>query len=324
MALVGTGLFTYEASGENWGSLPEGLSYREATALALDSHDNVHVFNRGSHPMIVLDPQGSVLRTWGEGGFVNPHGVAIGPDDSVYCVDFGDHTVRKFDPQGKLLMTIGDPGKPALPMSGEPFSSPTHVAVDQRNADLYVSDGYSNARVHKYSPDGRHLLSWGESGTDEGQFSVPHGIATDRDGWVYVADRENQRIQIFDSNGSFEAQWGLNLSRPGCVHIDHGSGTMLAYVGEFFGGFSTNSTGMRLGPRVSILDSEGKVLARLGDQTFGDEAGRFYSPHAIAVDSRGDIYLAEVPRTESYGGLIPPLTDPAEERRSLQKLVKRV
>jgi DNA-binding beta-propeller fold protein YncE len=209
-------------------------------------------------------------------------------------------------------------------MSGDPFSSPTHVAVDQRNGDLYVSDGYQNARVHKYSPDGRYLLSWGESGTDEGQFSVPHNITTDGDGWVYVADRENQRIQIFDSNGRFESQWGLNLSRPACVDVKRSDGDVLAYVGEFFGGFSTNSTGMRLGPRVSILDGDGNVLARLGNQTFGQEAGRFFSPHAIAVDSRGDVYVAEVPVTESYGGLIPPLAEPTEERRSLQKLVKIV
>jgi DNA-binding beta-propeller fold protein YncE len=320
---LGAAPFIYEVSDENWGNLPEGWSYREATALALDSHDNLHVFNRGSHPMIVLDPDGNVLRTWGEGSFVNPHGVAIGPDDSVYCVDFGDHTVRKFTPEGTLLMTIGAPGRPALPMSGDPFSSPTHVAIDSRNGNLYVSDGYGNARVHKYSPDGRHLLSWGESGTDEGQFSVPHNITTDKDGWVYVADRENQRIQIFDENGRFEAQWGLNLSRPACVDVKHVAAEKLAYVGEFFGGFVTNSTGMRLGPRISILDGDGNVLARLGDQTFGHGAGRFYSPHAIAVDRRGDIYVAEVPVTESYGGLIPPLTDPAEERRSLQKLVKR-
>ena len=324
MVLLGTGNFTYEVSGENWGNLPDGWNYREATALALDSHDNLYVFNRGSHPIIVLGPDGNVLKTWGEGGFVNPHGVAIGPDDSVYTVDFGDNTVRKFTPDGTLLMTIGTPGKAALPMSGDPFSSPTHVAVDSRNGDLFVSDGYKDARVHKYAPDGRHLLSWGESGTGEGQLSVPHNITTDRDGWVYVADRENQRIQIFDSKGKFETQWALDLARPGCVDVKHIDGGRLAYVGEFFAGFMTNAMGMGLGPRVSILDGEGKVQARLGDHTFGDEAGRFYSPHAIAVDSRGDIYVAEVPITESYGGLIPALTDPTKERRSLQKLVKRV
>ena len=107
MTLLGSGRFTYEVSGENWGNLPGDWSYREATALALDSHDNVHVFNRGSHPMIVLDSDGDVIRAWGEGVFSNAHGVAIGPDDSVYCVDNGDHTVRKFSPEGRLLLTIG-------------------------------------------------------------------------------------------------------------------------------------------------------------------------------------------------------------------------
>ena len=206
MVLLGTGPFTYEVSGDNWGNLPEGLSYKEATSLALDSDDNVYVFNRGSTPIIVLDPHGNVLRTWGEGVFNTPHGVALGPDGSVYCVDVGDHTVRKFTTEGKLLMTIGACGKPAFPMSGDPFSSPTHVAIDPQNGDLYVSDGYENARIHKYAPDGRHLFSWGESGTDEGQFNIPHNIIADRDGWLYVSDRENHRVQIFDSNGRFETQ----------------------------------------------------------------------------------------------------------------------
>ena len=117
MTLLGSGRFTYEVSGENWGNLPGDWSYREATALALDSHDNVHVFNRGSHPMIVLDSGGDVIRAWGEGVFSNAHGVAIGPDDSVYCVDNGDHTVRKFSPEGRLLLTIGVPGSLRHPLA---------------------------------------------------------------------------------------------------------------------------------------------------------------------------------------------------------------
>ena len=106
MVLLGSGTYTYEVSGEDWGNLPEELSYREATALALDSHDNVHVFNRGSHPMIVLDPYGNVLRTWGEGGFVNPHGVAIGPDDSVYWVPVPDPRRVRVEHEG--IITFSD------------------------------------------------------------------------------------------------------------------------------------------------------------------------------------------------------------------------
>ena len=100
MVELGTGDFTYEVSGEDWGNLPEDWTYKEATAVAVDSKDNVYVFNRGTHPMVVLDSDGNVLRTWGDGIFANPHGVTLGPDDSVYCVDNGDHTVRKFTPDG--------------------------------------------------------------------------------------------------------------------------------------------------------------------------------------------------------------------------------
>ena len=98
-------------------------------------------------------------------------------------------------------------------MSGDPFNRCTHVAIDPRNGDFYVSDGYGNARVHKYSPDGTHLFSWGASGTDPGCFNIAHNVCTDKDGWVFVADRENHRVQVFDSSGKFETQW-VNMARP--------------------------------------------------------------------------------------------------------------
>ena len=301
--------------------MPEDWTYNdEATAVAVDSHDNLFVFNRGNHPIIVLDRDGNVVRAWGEGLFTNPHGVTIGPDDSVYCVDKGHYVLRKFTPEGKELMTIGTPGKPTPVMSGLPFNNPSHVAVDPRNGDIYISDGYSDARVHKYAPDGKPLFSWGESGTDPGQFNIVHNIATDRDGMVYVADRQNKRIQVFDPNGRYEAQW-VNFARANCVCTSR-TGERLAYVGELFAGVSSNLTGMRIGPRISVLDMSGKVLARLGDQTFGSEPGRFYAPHAIAVDSRGDIYLAETSRSETEGERYDGLVDSSGGLRSLQKLVK--
>ena len=316
MVSLGSGSLTYEVSGENWGNIPEDWTYKEATAVAVDSKDNVYVFNRGTHPMVVFDPQGNVLRTWGDGIFANPHGVTIGPDDSVYCVDNFDHTVRKFTPDGKLLMTLGAENQHSPAMSGIPFNEPTHLAVDPHTGDLYVADGYANARVHKFSPDGHLLFSWGESGTDPGQFNIVHNIVTDKNGWVYVADRENHRIQVFDSNGKYETQW-VNLSRAACIYVDHRD-DQLVYVGEYYGGIQTNVAGKRLGPRVSILDLKGNVLARVSDVSYGDEPGRFYSPHGIAADSKGDIYVAEVSWSD-YGSSM----DPPRELRSLQKLIRQ-
>ena len=268
-AVLGAGAFTYEVSGDDWGNLPGGWSYKEATAVAVDSRDNAYVFNRGEHPMIVLDRDGNLVREWGHGVFSNPHGVSAGPDDSIYCVDNADHTVRKFTPEGKLMMTLGTKDRPAAVMSGEPFNAPTHLAVDPRNGDMYVADGYGNARVHKYDPDGRLLFSWGESGTDPGEFSIVHNITVDRDGWVYVADRENRRVQVFDWNGKFETQWG-NLSRAAAICVDQGDDQRV-YVGEYFAGISSNEIGPRLGPRVTegrrdLLERDRAAAGSEGDR----------------------------------------------------------
>ena len=135
--------------------------------------DNVYVFNRSDHPVIVLDRDGNFLRSWGEGVFTTPHGAATGVDDSIFLIDAGDHTVRKFSLDGKLLMTLGEAGKPSGRMSGDPFFGPTHVAVHPGNGHVYVSDGYSNARVHEFNPDGGLVKSWGRSRHRSG--GIQHG-----------------------------------------------------------------------------------------------------------------------------------------------------
>ena len=204
--IVGTGDFKYRIV-EDWAKLPDGWSFKEVGAVGVDSNDNVYVFNRGDHPMMVFDRDGNFLRSWGEGQYPRAHGVHMGPDESIYLTDDGGHFVRKCRLEdGKVLLELGVPGKPAEYMSGEPFHRCTHTALAP-NGDIYVSDGYGNARVHKYSPDGKLLMSWGEPGTDPGQFNIVHNICTDADGWVYVADRENHRVQVFDGNGKYESQW---------------------------------------------------------------------------------------------------------------------
>ena len=312
--VIGTGKFTYEVA-EGWGKLPEGWSYREVAAVGVDRQDRVYVFTRGQHPVIIFDRDGNFLRSWGEGLFKRAHGVTMGPDDTIYLTDDGDHTVRKCTPNGKVLLTLGIPGKPAPYQSGEPFNRCTHVALSPKN-EIYVSDGYGNSRVHKYSPDGKLLFSWGEPGTDPGQFNIVHNICADSDGYLYVADRENHRVQVFDANGKFEAQWH-NMHRPCALYMDRGPNP-LCYLGELGPGMSVNKDIQNLGPRLSILSHDGKLLARLGDIRPGEAPGQFIAPHGLALDSRGDIYVGEVSWTIAGQHLKPP-----REMRSLQKLVKR-
>src|SRR6516162_1683765 len=212
---LGSGEYTFEVH-ENWAKVPEEITLGDCAAVGVDRQNRVYAFNRGEHPVAVFDADGNLLRTWGEGVFTRPHcephGVHMGSDDTIWLTDDGDHTVRKCTLDGKVLMTLGVPGEPKPYMSGEPFHHCTHTALSPRGG-IYVSDGYGNARIHKFSPDGKLLFSWGEPGTDPGQFNVPHNICCDPDGWVYVADRENHRLQVFDGNGKFETQWN-NLHRP--------------------------------------------------------------------------------------------------------------
>ena len=312
---LGTEEYTYEVA-EGWGKLPEGWSYKEVAAVGVDSQDRVYVFNRGDHPMIVFDREGNFVRSWGEGVFSRAHGITFGPDDSVYCTDDADHTVRKCTTDGKVILTLGISGKPEPFHSGHPFNRCTHVALSPITSEIYVSDGYGNARVHKFSSDGKLLFSWGESGTDPGQFNIVHNICTDRNGYVYVADRENHRIQVFDANGKFETQW-VNMSRPCGLYIDD-KPSELCYIGELGAAIGANEGASGLGPRVSIYTLDGTLVTRLGTMGPGEASGQFIAPHGICVDSRGDIYVGEVSWTNTGQHLKPP-----RELRSLQKLVRK-
>jgi len=311
---VGSGIYTYEVVLE-WAKLPQGWTFHEVVDVAVDSKDRVFVFSRSEHPVTVFDRQGNFLTSWGEGQFTRPHGMTIGPDDVLYCTDDDAHVTYKFSPEGKLMMTLGTVHKPAPFQSGAPFNKPTKVALHPNTGDLYISDGYGNARVHKYSPDGKHLLSWGGPGSDPGEFNLVHSVCTDNDGYVYVADRENHRIQIFDSNGKYETQWN-NLHRPCGLHME-GNGEGIVFVGELGPQLPINKNYPNLGPRVSLFTLKGERLARLGDIRWGEGPNQFIAPHGIASDSYGDLYVGEV----SYS-FIGRDMDPPRELRCFRKLVR--
>jgi DNA-binding beta-propeller fold protein YncE len=314
---------------EGWERLPEGWSFVEVAGVATDSKDRVYAFNRGAHPMIVFDREGKFLNAWGEGVFTNAHGIFIGPDDRIYCADNFDHTVRIFTPDGTLLQTLGKKGEPSdtgfkawrtlVQRAAGPFNMVTNVALGP-NGNLYVADGYGNARVHVFSPAGELLFSWGEPGKGPGQFNLPHAIAVDRRGRVYVADRENSRIQIFTGEGDYITEWA-HVHRPDDLYIDKDENLFVAELG-FRAGVMPAGLGAAVPPPhephacVSILTLDGEVQTRFGGED-GCAPGNFFAPHGIWADSRGDLYVSEV--NYSAGGRrgLVPL-----DCHSLQKFVR--
>jgi streptogramin lyase len=309
--MLGSGDYVYQELAD-WAQLPEGWTFKEVADVVVDAADRVYVFNRGDHPLIVFEQDGAFVTSWGEGLFVRPHGITLGPDQTLYCADDNGHCIYRCSLAGQVLQTIGTPGAGAPRQSGRPFNLPTKVAIDPRSGDLYISDGYGNARVHKFTAGGEHKLSWGAYGTDPGEFNLPHSVVTDGAGRVLVADRENHRVQIFDGEGAYLGQWN-HLHRPCGLHITGG----LAYVGQLLTSLSVNADYPNLGACVTIHDLTGRRLARLGDAHFGEAPGQFTAPHGLAVDSRGDIYVGEV-SWSAYGRM----QDPPRTLRSFRKLIK--
>ena len=308
---------TYEAV-TGWEQLPAGYTHPDVAAVAVNSKGRVYLFCRSEHPVMIYERDGRFVASWGEGVFtMRTHGITIGPDDSVYCTDDAGHSVRKFTPDGKLLLTLGDNGgKPSdtgydgstittVTRSAPPFNRPTNLAVAP-NGDLFVSDGYGNARVHRFSATGKLLASWGEPGTGPGQFMLPHGIAVDPTGNVLVCDRESDRIQVFTSEGRFIREI-TEVQRPTQIALANG----LMFVSEL--GWRAGQRSFRHGPierdlpsRVSVLDANGTVVARIGGPD-PCASGSFCAPHGLAVDSNGDLYVAEVVWTiAGKAGLVPP------------------
>lgn len=311
--LLGYGDFRY-AESPSWGELPEGMSYREVPDVAIGPDDRVYVFSRGAHKMIVFDRQGHLLTSWGEDVFTRPHGLSLSHDGNLWCVDDGDHSVRKCSLDGKVLMTLGEPGNPAPFGSGQPFNRPTKVAEAPGSHNLYISDGYGNGRVHKYSPEGELLFSWGAFGTGPGEFNLVHMVSTDAQGYVYIADRENHRIQVFDPDGAYVREWRTHLHRPCGLYI---SPEQQVYIGQLGTALPVNHDYPNLGARVSIHTLNGELIAWLGADHPGLAPGQFLAPHGLAVDSHGDVYVGEVSYTD-YGSK----QDPPREVRSLRKLVR--
>jgi DNA-binding beta-propeller fold protein YncE len=262
--VVGTGDFLYDVV-RPWGVLPAGWSLGLVSHVAVDSKDRVYFYQRKDPPILVFDRDGNFLTGWGDGRLRDAHGIYAGADDHLYVCNRDEHEVLKVTPEGKIVLTLGHRGRPALQA---PFNHPADVAVAP-NGEIYVADGYGNSAIHRFSAEGKHLESWGAPGAGRGQFTTPHGIWVDSRERVLVADRENNRVQLFSPEGDFYGEW-TDLYHPMDIYVDN-TGTV--YVTDQI-------------PRITMYSPDGRMLSRGRPVTMG--------AHGVWGDSHGNLYLAEV------------------------------
>jgi sugar lactone lactonase YvrE len=200
--------------GEEPDTMPDGWKFGRVSAVGVDSSGDVYVAQRGAKadPIVVFDSKGKYLRSWGKGLFKTPHGLRIDKNGHVWVTDVDYHLVMEFTNDGKLLRTLGTKGKPGA--TKDTFNRPTDIGF-LPNGDFFVTDGYGNSRVVKFSREGRYLLEWGKRGNGPGEFDTPHSVVVDSHSNVYISDRENNRIQIFDADGKFLRQWTNLGATPG-------------------------------------------------------------------------------------------------------------
>ncbi len=268
--MIGTGDYRYEYR-PDWAKLPGGMEFQAPSAVAVDSHDNLYVFQRGDPPMLVFDHDGNMIAQWTrkDGVPADAHLVYVGPDDGIYLADRDAHQILKYTAEGELVMSLGNRHRAELQA---PFNHPADMCVappgSPLTGEIFVADGYGNSSVHHFSASGNHIDSFGSPGSSAREFRVPHSVRVSVEGRIYVADRENNRVQIFSPHGEFIEEW-TDFKKPMGIHIDTAG---IVYVTDQV-------------PRLSILTLDGQLLAR----------GRtFEQAHNVYTDSAGNIYGADV------------------------------
>jgi peptidylamidoglycolate lyase len=285
-----------------WPVLPKGRVLGNVSGCAVDSHDDVFVFHRNERTwpdsdelsivpislatVILFDGRtGRVLAEWGTNFFAMPHGLSVDRNDNVWLTDVALQQVFKFSHEGKLLQTIG-----ARAIAGDDsshFNRPTEVAVAP-DGSFYVSDGYRNTRVIKFSPEGIFLFQWGSKGAGPGQFDLPHGVALDEVGRVYVSDRGNSRVQIFDPIGKYIGEWkGTYIGRPYDVAM---APRGIAVIAD--GGDRDDQPDAPLDRSAAVLvQRDGMIVERFG--RWGNSDGQFQNAHCVAVSKNGEVYVGD-------------------------------
>ena len=283
----------------NGGHQAPGYGTQMVVGVATDSKGQVYVFQRTPHPVLVFDRAGNYLRTWGQGLFALPHGCRIDPQGNLWLTDVGLHQVFKYSPDGKRLAVWGVKNTPGNDASH--FNQPADVAFGPKG-DVYIADGYGNARIVHLGADGRFRNAWGRSGQAPGEFRLVHSVAVDASGRVYVVDRKNARIQVFTSEGRFLTAW---------AHVGHPFGLFLTPDQRLFVADGIADT-------VGIYSLTGQRLAQWGSP--GSAAGQMRRAHLLCVDDRGAVYVAEVngKRVQKFTpapASIPAVPNPTTEQR---------
>jgi DNA-binding beta-propeller fold protein YncE len=247
-----------------WGELPPGMALRGVSDLALDAQGHVYLFQRADPPLLIFDRQGSYLGGWGADLIADAHGIFCAPDGLLWLVDRDAHQVLVCDRDGRVQRTLGERHRPRL---GAPFNHPTDVALGP-DGSIYVADGYGNSAVHRFDAQGVWQASWGEPGAGAGQFTTPHAVRVLADGRVLVADRENNRVQVFSADGAYLSEWG-DLYHPMDIYVDPAG---MIYVTDQI-------------PRLSMFSPDGTLVGRCRPVLYG--------AHGIWGDQEGNLFLAE-------------------------------
>jgi peptidylglycine monooxygenase len=248
-----------------WGEMPHDTRLAALSQLAVDSEGRVYAYQRADPPVIVFEPTGAFRATWGHGLIADAHGIFISADDRVYLVDRDAHQILIFTTGGDPLGALGTRNAPRFQA---PFNHPTDVAVAP-DGEIYVSDGYGNSAVHRFSASGEHMATWGRPGSGPGEFTTPHAIWVDRADRVLVADRENNRVQVFDRDGRFLEAWGDFYHPMDIAEDDRG---MILVTDQV--------------PRLSMLSPAGELVGRCRAVWNG--------AHGVSCNAGGDIFLAEM------------------------------
>jgi DNA-binding beta-propeller fold protein YncE len=277
-----------------WPRKPERLTWGQMPGITLDSHDQVYISTRNSPAVQVYRTDGTFVRAWDIKDATGAHFIRVDPEGNIWTADIKSHLVCKHSPEGRVLLTLGEAGQAGT--DEKHFDRPTDVVVLPKG-DIFVSDGYGNRRVIHFDKTGKYLNQWGEAGTKPGQFALPHSIVADSRGRLYVADRENARIQVFDTSGKLLAvwtnvitPWGLYMTRNDELWVCGSSPVKKEGTDEW----------SVLPPPDQIvmkLNLQGQVLLRVPlvkTPTPPGKAGELDWVHGIAVDSQSNLYLGDI------------------------------